>query len=812
MSFSINTNIASLQARNNLRLNSDFQSKTIARVTSGLRIVNSGDDAAGLAIANGYRSSEAVLTQGIRNANDGLTQLQTIDGGVSNISLLLDRARTLATQSATGTFTGDRGGLNSEFKSVLSEIDRQAQSIGLNSGGDFAKQLQVFIGGGKGSSALAISNNGAVNLDLSNFAVDSKSLGLTGVQASGTAGTDIGSGSRYTSVSAIVGDANNTSTEGTAGFTSFSFSGPGFSDSFGNSVVKVAVNLAGVSDTTTLVNAINTAITATGNGGSQQATAFKNADVTASITTDASGKQQLSFNSSVAAFQVQAGDSVSNALLGNFVSATAADGKSADATATGATAVASAASVAETVKIRLTGTGVTGTAGDISVSVAGTEASAAALLTAVQTGLAANTTLSALGVKASLNGSGKLTFSAGAGQSFDVQAAGDVNNYLGLGSFATSVGLAGGSGNFDYTSITAAAAGTSGKTQGLAISVDGGKAVDLGTLTGTGSETTDLNAINNAIQGSAALRGAGVIAIDNGGNIEIKTAGSANLRVNFYATGAGSDGDAFGFGAAATTSTGTASPGFVSTVYAAKETVNSSGAYQSVNAGTNTDVYAFSGLRYANDTQTISINAVDASGVQHALTVGLTKSNASTLDGALQYINSQIQQSNDPILRGIAALKEQNAGGTAEGIRFLSSSNAFQVALGVTANGNGLADSAGNQGVSYKAALNGAGGSADISNQGTAQAAVTALGAAVAALGRSQGVVGQGENQFTFAVNLAQSEVTNLTASESQVRDADLAAESANLTKAQILVQAGVAALAQANSAPQQLISLLQGR
>src|SRR5579883_1291156 len=122
-------------------MDSNFQSQTINRVTSGLRIVNSGDDAAGLAIANGLRSDQAVMNQGIRNANDGLSTLQTIDGGVNNISQLLDRASTLATQSASGTFTGDRSVLNSEFQSVIAEIDRQAQVIGLNKGGSFAKTL-----------------------------------------------------------------------------------------------------------------------------------------------------------------------------------------------------------------------------------------------------------------------------------------------------------------------------------------------------------------------------------------------------------------------------------------------------------------------------------------------------------------------------------------------------------------------------------------------------------------------------------------------------------------------------------------------
>ena len=185
MSFSLNTNITSLQAQNNLNTSAAFQSKTINRVTSGLRIVNSGDDAAGLAIANGFRSDQAVLTQGIRNANDGLSTLQTIDGGMNNISMLLDRARTLATQSASGTFAGDRTVLNNEFQSVLTEIDRQSTAIGMNTGGQFAKSMSVFIGGGKdaGNVAANVISNGSVAVDLSTSTVDSQSLGMKGFVA-----------------------------------------------------------------------------------------------------------------------------------------------------------------------------------------------------------------------------------------------------------------------------------------------------------------------------------------------------------------------------------------------------------------------------------------------------------------------------------------------------------------------------------------------------------------------------------------------------------------------------------------------------
>src|SRR5215467_7105719 len=114
MPLSIQTNVASLVAQENLRVNSDFQSRTIQRLTSGYRINSSADDAAGLAVANKFRSDVAELTQGVRNANDGVSQLQIIDGGLNNISKILDRMKTLATQSASTTFTGDRTTLNNE--------------------------------------------------------------------------------------------------------------------------------------------------------------------------------------------------------------------------------------------------------------------------------------------------------------------------------------------------------------------------------------------------------------------------------------------------------------------------------------------------------------------------------------------------------------------------------------------------------------------------------------------------------------------------------------------------------------------------
>ena len=170
---SIQTNVTALFAEQNLAVNTDFQAQTIQRLTSGFRINRSGDDAAGLAVANQYRSNINELQQGVRNANDGTSILQIIDGGLNNISQILDRLKTLATESATDTFSGNRTTLNNEFTTLLTEIDRQAANIGLNAAGTYNKSLSVYIGGGN------VAANSAVTIDLSGAGNTVDSTGLT---------------------------------------------------------------------------------------------------------------------------------------------------------------------------------------------------------------------------------------------------------------------------------------------------------------------------------------------------------------------------------------------------------------------------------------------------------------------------------------------------------------------------------------------------------------------------------------------------------------------------------------------------------
>jgi len=183
---SIQTNVASLFAQENLAVNTNFQTQTIEQLTSGYRINSSADDAAGLAVANGYRSSIAELNQGVLNANNGISELQIVDGGLNNISTILDRLKTLATESASTTFTGDRNTLNTEYQSLLGEITQQASNIGLSANGKYNVQNNIYIGGGNTVA------NSQITIDLSGTQnqVDSNGLALSTTSVA-NGGTDL---------------------------------------------------------------------------------------------------------------------------------------------------------------------------------------------------------------------------------------------------------------------------------------------------------------------------------------------------------------------------------------------------------------------------------------------------------------------------------------------------------------------------------------------------------------------------------------------------------------------------------------------
>jgi flagellin len=138
MAISILNNPASLAAQNQLGITNTNLQKALYQLSSGSRINSGADDAAGLAVADGLMANITALTQSARNASDGVGKLQVADGALAQVTTLLNRAITLATESANGTLSDtQRAPLQAEFASIKSEIDRIGATTNFNG-------LQVF--------------------------------------------------------------------------------------------------------------------------------------------------------------------------------------------------------------------------------------------------------------------------------------------------------------------------------------------------------------------------------------------------------------------------------------------------------------------------------------------------------------------------------------------------------------------------------------------------------------------------------------------------------------------------------------------
>jgi len=301
-------------------------------------------------------------------------------------------------------------------------------------------------------------------------------------------------------------------------------------------------------------------------------------------------------------------------------------------------------------------------------------------------------------------------------------------------------------------------------------------------MSGVVDTNTLTEAINSAIEGFSPTSAAGEAFKSAGIKAGVNSDGQLSFSsdsVAFSVQGANDTGAAL---------LGAVSAGVTGSLTAAENFVESEGVQQVIKED-GTASLAWDNMAAGN--QTIAVTSTDASGDVHSVAITLAAATTgATIDAALSHINATLQNENDAELGKIVAVQD----GTAT-LKFIGSNRSFSVTLGVDTDAT-----AANEGIGGAAEQNkiidssdfGTAATADIGTVENAEKAVTALANAVASLGEM-------------------TQLTNLAASESRIRDADLALEAANLTKAQLLQQAGIAALAQANSAPQAVLSLLRG-
>lgn len=171
MSLGVLNNISAIYAQNNLANTQMSLQKTLQQLSSGSRINSGADDAAGLSLANGLQAASTALSQSAKNASEGVDMLQVADGAMSQISNLLNRAVTLATEASNGTMnTAQIGAANAEYLNILGEINNINTNTEYNGTKSFGVASAIFTTDGTTSQS-----DNATAL----AAVDATTLGLT---------------------------------------------------------------------------------------------------------------------------------------------------------------------------------------------------------------------------------------------------------------------------------------------------------------------------------------------------------------------------------------------------------------------------------------------------------------------------------------------------------------------------------------------------------------------------------------------------------------------------------------------------------
>jgi flagellin len=179
----INHNIAALNTHRQLNTATSAQGKSMEKLASGLRINKAGDDAAGLAISEKMRGQIRGLDMASKNAQDGISLIQTAEGALNETHSILQRMRELAVQSSndTNTATEDRAALQDEFTELRNEIDRISDQTEFNT--------KKLLNGSVSSVTFQIGANSTQTLTVNLLDMDSTALGINTIDiSSGTAG------------------------------------------------------------------------------------------------------------------------------------------------------------------------------------------------------------------------------------------------------------------------------------------------------------------------------------------------------------------------------------------------------------------------------------------------------------------------------------------------------------------------------------------------------------------------------------------------------------------------------------------------
>jgi len=813
----INTNIASLTAQRNLNNSQNALNTSLQRLSSGLRINSAKDDAAGLAISERFTSQIRGLNQAQRNANDGISLAQTAEGDLAAITNNLQRIRELAVQSANATNSpSDRAALQLETEQLIAEIDRVASTSSFNGvslldGSFTSKQFQVGANAGETVDISAITSARTSALGQSDSAdytvaasavigdltagqllVNGEDVGaVTGDAAaiaaaieSATGGTVTATATNtqditFTDVTGFVGNAASATTISPGAFvTAESSSTAGSEAGFATSADATVLATGDYTNNNvtfhvSVDNGASQLITLENNIGDTTALlADINDDLTGAVATIESDKLVIRSTATGGAVTIDQADTIYNATY-NSTDGTEFATALAGATNTGADASARVLTLVGSDGVTnggdFTKNNVTF---DVAYSSGGTTTvetvtldqnygDRAALLAAIGGDLT--------GLTASVNIDNELvlTTSGGDGDGVDI---------------AISSLVSAPHDDFSFAGNTAAAISATTDTA-FSMSID---SIQLYTEGATVGGTVTAGELDTALttflsNNSGYTQVSGSFA---GGNLQLSKADGTDIAITFDTnfsgvagslnTVASANGDELQASTAPSYTLSLNGTGLNLTAGGAdgvltgddiEDAINAVGGYTASYSGTTLTVAANDGS---------NIQLVEG-GTDDGVAIGLVGDDADTgvLRGSLNLTSLDTELK-------IAGTSAAQAGLTAG-----------NYALTGTLSGTTISDT-------------------DISSLTGANNAIKSVDAALSSINTNRAGLGAIQNRFESVVSSIQTTSENLSAARSRIRDTDFAEETAALTRAQILQQAGVSILSQANSLPQNVLALLQ--
>lgn len=689
----INTNVSSINAQRQMVKAGAEMDKAMTRLSSGMRINSAKDDAAGLAISNRQTSQIRGLDQAVRNANDGVSLIQTAEGALGESTNILQRMRELAVQSSNGIYSdADRATLDAEVKQLTKELDRIAKATSFNG--------QNILDGSVKKVELQVGTEAGQTIDLKLQAVDAKTLGM------GSLTSDLMGGEVAASF-----DSQISLTNGDLLIN-------------GQSVIK-DTDFVGSTDTVEdLLNKINENV----NG------------VTASMVVE---------------------------LNASNVGTGVADSAGTTITLTKLNGATSVFNVADTKNLQEFADKVN--------------------------------TVSGGAISATIDDEGKLHLMAKDAQTLAVGAAGNT----GIGDTSDRGRIVLTSDNGDPITIERGATGTLDKLDRLGFR----ETREAGTIEGAAIENNSNGAHEALDVGELTING---VVIDN---TDTNTLQGKINNINKVA-------DQTGVTAKASSSVTIDFTGYVgSNVSATLDNIMLNGNIYDLAlavSATNTDIAtAINGFKeesgvsarvsgrnliLESDRGAITIGVVQSAAVNLLGTsTGLQNIQQSMVDSSGTFVTTTnaIASSGTMTYQSRAALKLESVNGNPISVELSNDSDAARLGLKET---NNLSGGSFGQSIS----------SISIDTAANASKALKVIDNALNTVNDIRSQLGAVNNRLDFTVSNLMNVSENTSAARSRITDADFAAESANLSRSQVLAQASQAMLAQANAKPQQVLSLLR--